>query len=149
MDLEQKSLYKEKSLALYNAYLKAREKIYEEAKSDNDYRCIHSRAIRMAIHTPQKRFWISEKRAYRIIRESLKHGESESKWKSRKGLNSELMRAYFRIRKKRMFKDMPLNFIACFVINEPSSGFFMSYSRAGRRICEVMRERRRSHGTDK
>lgn len=133
--------YHERDVALYEAYKKARNKLIEESHRRGEFWAdIHTRAIKMAIETPQPRFWITQDRTYRLIRAIKKGKLTNTKWPTRRKMNRELLAAYERLVKTRMFKGMPYIFIASFLTFEPASGFFMSYHRALRAVNEQRRQ---------
>lgn len=135
MAIRDKELYHERDVALYNAYKDARKKLFEDAsKKGLPLTDIHTRAIRMAINTPQPRFWITQDRAYRIVRVLLKGKTLNKTWPTKRKMYEELLSAYRRMEQCRMFKGMPVIFITSFLTFEPASGFFMSFSRALRAI---------------
>lgn len=138
-------LGRERQFALFEAYKAARARLYKEAKTKEDFSTLHQRAIIEAIHTPQPRFWISQYRTYRLLGMLLNRPDAEALQKTyrhRKAQRAELLSAYHRLVSRRMFKGMPLLFVASFVTFEPCSGFFMSVSRAGRAIHNEMIRRR-------
>ena len=135
----------QRAKALYIAYKKALDKIYETSPRGHIPADAHVQAIRMAVKTPQPRFWITQDRAYRILRAILRGHEPTPTWVTRSSLNRELLNAYYRLSKQRMFRDMPLRFITDFVTLEPASGFFMSVSRAGRAISAYRKYLKQHH----
>lgn len=142
MAVRDKEVYEERDNALYLAYKEAKKKLYESFDGDSEEaRNIHNLALEMAIETRQDRFWITQDRTYRILR-LLKSNKMPKTWRTRRKMNEELLAAYERLKKKRMFMGMPLRFIASFVTFEPASGFFMSKSRAGRAIYQQYKMRK-------
>lgn len=141
MPASEESILYEKQSALFDAYKLARKRLYEEGRVDT--RKIHCEAIREAIHTPQPRFWISQYRTYRILQTIVNRKQSIKTWETRENLYKEIVAVYEKIKEKRMFRGMPLLFIATFVTFEPASGFFMSESRAGRAISAEFKRRRK------
>lgn len=96
----------------------------------------------MAMNTRQTRFWLSQDRTTRILRGLIRGKGMPKTWPTRKPMQRELLNTYERLKNKRMFKGMSVRFIASFVTFEPSSGFFMSYSRAKRAIYRQMQIRK-------
>lgn len=141
------TLTAERNAALFEAYKKARARLYNEAKDWSDFQKIHSRAVVEAIHTPQPRFWLTQYRTYKILRLMVNKKmspEDFKTWATRKGMHEELINTYYRLSKKLMFRGMSLWFTASFVTFEPSSGFFMSYHRAIRAIKAELKKRHES-----
>ena len=129
----------EKQKALFRAYKNARKALYNSGIPSN---MIHKEAIRMAINTPQDRFWITPYRVYRLLIDVVNKKRDHMTYGTRKEMYRQIVDTYYKIRGKRIFSGRPLIYIAQFVAYEPSQGFYMSESRAGRMIAQEFRRRR-------